>query len=159
MLKCVYSDDLIFEQGVYSLLGEGFVRDYFIIIDFDHGSFNQKNLPFNPRRETIGFASSDLAYYKAENLGIMMVLDKRAKIKDLLDFFLFKRKKATYKIKNPLTLREKELLLLVSGGIQIKDIATILDVNIKTIYTFRRNIMAKMGCRNRVRLYSDIVMS
>jgi len=157
MSKNVYSDNLMFEQGIYSLLGERLIDEYFVIIDFDSKSSIKSITALDPRREVIGFASNDISYYKAERAGIKIVLDKRAGVKDLLNFFLFRRSGTFYRLKSTLTLREKETLLLLTEGLSIKDVARELGLNENTVYTLRRNILVKLEIKNRIDLINYIV--
>jgi len=150
MSKFIYSDDLMFESGIYSLLGERLISEHFIIVDFDYKSLIIPSAIFDKRREVIGFASNDISYYKAKRVGIQIVLDKRSRIKDVLNFFLLRRRAAYYKLKNTLTLREKETLLLLTDGRSLEDVAEILGVKENTIYTLRRNILIKLKIKNRI---------
>ena len=114
------------------MLGEKLTNVHFIIIDFDY-TFSMNFKPaLNPRREVIGFASNDVSYYKTERAGIRIILDKKARIKDVLNFLLFRTSVALYNLNSTLTLREKETLLLLTDGRSIKDIA-----KENTVYSFR----------------------
>lgn len=157
MSKSVYSDDLMFVQGIYSLLGERLISEHYIIIDFDSKSPIKTITALDPRREIIGFSSNDVSYYKAKGADIRIVLDKRAGVKDVLNFFLFKRSDALYELKTSLTLREREILLLLADGISVKNVAREIGLNENTVYTLRRSIMVKLKIKNRVNLINYII--
>jgi DNA-binding CsgD family transcriptional regulator len=56
-----------------------------------------------------------------------------------------------HQLQNPaqnLTLREKEILLLISKGFASKQIADKLQISINTVNNHRRNILSKTGCLN-----------
>ena len=156
MSKNVFSDDLMFERGICSLLGERLISEHFIIIDFDCKSTIKCKKFSNQRRELIGFASNDVSFYKAQRAGVRIVLDKKARVKDVLNFFLFGRIVALYKLKSTLTLREKETLLLLTDGKSVEDVAKILNVKENTVYSFRRNIITKLDIKNRISLLNYI---
>jgi DNA-binding NarL/FixJ family response regulator len=52
-----------------------------------------------------------------------------------------------------LTLREREVLLLLANGNRIKDVAKMLDISPKTVETYRNRIMLKCGFAN----FTDLV--
>lgn len=47
-----------------------------------------------------------------------------------------------------LTSREREILQLIAEAKKSKEIAEMLHISLKTVYTHRRNIMEKLGARN-----------
>jgi len=47
-----------------------------------------------------------------------------------------------------ITDRELEVLKLTAAGLRVKDIATQLNIGIKTVDTHRSNLLAKLGCSN-----------
>jgi two-component system response regulator DevR len=53
--------------------------------------------------------------------------------------------------RNPLTLREIEILGLVARGFRNREIADVLDVNEQTIKNHLRTVMHKLGAPNRTR--------
>lgn len=150
MFKSVVSDNYYLKQGLYALLGGDFIDKFYIIVDFDHVSSAKQIILENPAKEIIGFASSDIAAYRAQASGVKYVIDKTSDLKDILDLFLFARTAALYVAKRELTLREKELLGLVCCGVKFSDLANLLGVTDKTVYTFIRNIRVKLGCENRI---------
>lgn len=152
MQNHMLSKDIYFVQGLYSLLGQGFVDRHYVIVDLDCFDINIVGLNYPEDKEVIGIASSDVAYYRALRAGIDMVLDKRSRLQDILDYFLCNRDSGSYRASNSLTPREKEVLNLISRGIDSNDIAKRLGLNRKTVYTFRRNLMQKLGCENRNQL-------
>jgi DNA-binding NarL/FixJ family response regulator len=55
-------------------------------------------------------------------------------------------------LRNKLTAREKEILLLVAAGNSSKEIAKRLFVGVSTVETHRANLMTKIGARNVAQL-------
>lgn len=153
----ILSEDIYFIHGLYALLGQEFIDEFYVIVDLDHFNVLGEEISFPKNKEIIGFASCDIAYYRAERLGLKSVLDKRSRLQDVLDYFLFKRRLGTYRVKNSLTIREREILNLLSDGIDSRGIAGKLGLNCKTIYTFRRNLMLKLGCGNRILLQNMLL--
>lgn len=158
MLKSVHSDNFFFKNGICSLLGDCFIRNFFIITDFDNENILNECHINNGDKEIVGFVTSDLSYYKAEELGIKSILDADASVKDILDYFLHKKKKALYKPKWKihLTPRERQFLLLIAGGMNLADISKTLKIKSKTVYSLRRNLMLKSGARNRIAFYNSL---
>ena len=54
--------------------------------------------------------------------------------------------------KSPLTGREREVLKLTAQGLRIKDIASQLNIGVKTVETHRANIMGKLSCNSSAEL-------
>jgi DNA-binding NarL/FixJ family response regulator len=53
---------------------------------------------------------------------------------------------------SPLTAREQSVLRLVAEGFSTKEIASALELSVKTIEKFRERIMAKLGLHDAVKL-------
>jgi DNA-binding NarL/FixJ family response regulator len=47
-----------------------------------------------------------------------------------------------------LTDREREVLILVAGGLSNKEVSTHLDIGVRTVETHRERIMRKLGIHN-----------
>jgi Response regulator containing a CheY-like receiver domain and an HTH DNA-binding domain len=152
----VLSDDPFFIQGLYSLLSKELVDDSFIVLDLDGFSYEGAIDLTSCNREIVAFASNDLAFYKAEQFGSFTVLDKKSSLKSILDYFLFKRSSGAYHIKRNLTQREKQMLGLIRDGVSSQEIALQLGIKHKTLYTYRRNLMIKLGCENRI-LFQNLI--
>jgi len=148
----ILSVDSFFIKGITTLLGEEFINESYIIVDLDFLNFSVEDLPQSTNKTIIGFASNDFSFYLAEKMKVDFVLNKKCPLTDIIDFFLFRRKKAIYHSKASLTFREKQLLDLVCKGATPLDLARSLGVKTKTVYTFRRNVMIKLGCNNRINL-------
>ena len=59
-------------------------------------------------------------------------------------------------ITNPFTIltkREKEVLILMLQGAQVKDISASLELKSNTISTFKKNILSKLGVNNNIELF------
>ncbi len=70
----------------------------------------------------------------------------------VLDSFL--RSESTKKtLQNPLTSRQREIVQLLTEGRSSKEVATLLNLSIKTIETHRANIMKRFHCHS----FSDLV--
>lgn len=52
-----------------------------------------------------------------------------------------------------LTKREKEVLILILQGAQVKEISASLDLKSNTISTFKKNILSKTGVSNNIELF------
>ena len=152
MSECILSADVFFTKGLVELLGEDFINESYIIVDLDCFPSSKNDLLSSRSKNVIGFASNDFSCYLAEKMKVDFILNKKSAIKDIIDFFLFRKEKALYYSHAPLTVREKQLLGLVCTGASPLDLAISLGVKTKTIYTFRRNIMIKLGCNNRLNL-------
>ena len=70
--------------------------------------------------------------------------------RSILNFFLKKETSGNYHTKFRLSLREKQMLSMLSRGESNQEIAEEFGVKLKTIYTHRRNLMNKLGCKNRI---------
>ena len=153
MSKFIYSHNFFFEQGLCSLLGDILIRDFVIIIDFD--SITAEDIKINKGSSK---EINDLSYYKAEEIGIKIIIDANASLIDILSFFLKNSKKALYKTrwKQRLTFRERQLLSLVAAGMPLDEISRTLNVKTTTVYAIRRNLMIKIGCRNRIAFYNNV---
>ena len=60
-------------------------------------------------------------------------------------------------IANPFTIlskREKEVLDLMLQGAQVKDISASLELKSNTISTFKKNILSKIGVKNKIELFN-----
>ena len=77
-------------------------------------------------------------------------LDKKSNTRSILNFFLKKETAGNYHTKFQLSLREKQILSMLSRGESNQEIAEEFGVKLKTIYTHRRNLMNKLGCKNRI---------
>jgi DNA-binding NarL/FixJ family response regulator len=55
-------------------------------------------------------------------------------------------------VKSLLTGREREVLKLTAQGLRIKDIASQLNIGVKTVETHRSNIMGKLSCNSSAEL-------
>ena len=70
----------------------------------------------------------------------------------VLDSFL--RSESTKKtLQDPLTSRQREIVQLLTEGKTSKEVATLLNLSIKTIETHRANIMKRLHCHS----FSDLV--
>ena len=59
-------------------------------------------------------------------------------------------------ITNPFTIltkREREVLILMLQGAQVKDISASLDLKSNTISTFKKSILSKTGVSNNIELF------
>lgn len=148
--NAVFSDDAFFVYGLCGLLSRELLNDFFIVLDFDCQYADDDVIPVSEDKEVVAFVSNDIAFYKAEKLGLPHVLDKKSSVQDILNFFLLKRDSGAYHIKRNLTQREKEILVLMSAGATHQEMASKLGINYKTFYTHRRNLMLKLGCGNRI---------
>ena len=52
-----------------------------------------------------------------------------------------------------LTRREKEVLILMLQGAQVKEISASLDLKSNTISTFKKSILSKTGVSNNIELF------
>ena len=59
-------------------------------------------------------------------------------------------------ITNPFTIltkREREVLILMLQGVQVKEISASLDLKSNTISTFKKSILSKTGVSNNIELF------
>ena len=59
-------------------------------------------------------------------------------------------------ITNPFTIltkREKEVLILMLQGAQVKEISASMELKSNTISTFKKNILSKTGVSNNIELF------
>ena len=52
-----------------------------------------------------------------------------------------------------LTKREKEVLILMLQGAQVKEISASMELKSNTISTFKKNILSKTGVSNNIELF------
>ena len=52
-----------------------------------------------------------------------------------------------------LTKREKEVLILMLQGAQVKEISASMELKSNTISTFKKNILSKAGVSNNIELF------
>ena len=52
-----------------------------------------------------------------------------------------------------LTKREKEVLILMLQGAQVKEISASMELKSNTISTFKKNILSKVGVSNNIELF------
>ena len=157
MQESVLSNDSFFITGLKNLLSKEFLNDYFTILDLDNIPQNGIDNIVTNDKEIVAFASSDLSSLHADNFGTIPVLDKRSSIKDILSYFIFKSQRSIYHSTIALTKREKEILYWFRKGISHDDISNKLNIKSKTIYTYRRNIMKKLGCENRIEFHKQLL--
>jgi len=152
MSTCILSKDSFFIKGIAELLGEDFINESYVIVDLDCLRLSRDEVFSSKNKTIIGFASNDFSFYLAEKMKVDFILNKKSPITDIIDFFLFRKNRALYHSQATLTVREKQLLELVCTGATPIDLARSLGVKTKTVYTFRRNVMIKLGCNNRINL-------
>ncbi|WP_370612106.1 helix-turn-helix transcriptional regulator [Citrobacter meridianamericanus] len=113
--------ELCWEQNV-------FTKEIMRVRMFSEGNFSRKNGYYD-------FSLNDPIDQIKEH--IMMLLKDTS----------FNRKHINHSI--ALTSREKELMLCISEGLSVKNIARKMGVSERTILVFRMSIIKKMGFRNR----------
>jgi two-component system response regulator DegU len=90
------------------------------------------------------------------NMGASAFMDKIINIEDMINtiravFFNKYNRKNVLKIEEVIfTKRELEMIPLICGGKQNKEIADELFINIKTVETHRHNLFLKTNCKNVV---------
>lgn len=148
--NCIFSNDSFFIFGLKSLLSQEFLSDFFTVLDLDNMSKDEvRNIKYNDK-ELVAFASNDLSSLNAGNFGEVAILDKKCSLKDIVGYFMLKNKNGIYNSTMNLTRREKEILKLLKKGLSHDDVSQELNIKHKTVYTYRRNIMQKLGCENRI---------
>ena len=152
----ILSKDKYFTLGLIELLGGEFIEKFFLIIDLDSINLSGPDWIYFSNKNIVAFTSSDLAFYKllalhkSDLFEKITVLDKKSNSKNILNFFLNKEIQGGYHTKSRLSLREKQMLIMFSRGASNQKIAEEFGLKLKTIYTHRRNLMIKLGCRNRI---------
>lgn len=112
----ILSKDKYFTLGLIELLGEEFIDNFFLIIDLDSNDLPGAEWIYFSNKNIVAFASSDLAFYKSELFGKVTVLDKKSNTRSILNFFLKKETAGNYHTKFQLSLREKQILSMLSRG-------------------------------------------
>lgn len=146
----VLSNDRFFIFGLKNLLSQEFLSDFFTVLDLDNMSKDEIGKMKINNKEIVAFASNDLSSLNADNFGEVAVLDKRCSLKDIVGYFMLKNKNGIYNSTMNLTKREKEILRLLKKGLSHDAVSQELNIKHKTVYTYRRNIMQKLGCENRI---------
>ncbi len=59
--------------------------------------------------------------------------------------------------KNPLSTRQKEVLILSIQGLSSKEVSSALGIKLETVSTTKRNIYRELGC-NRIKTAIDIAI-
>jgi len=101
----------------------------------------------NQKPALLLFTSSDITGYKLEEH-----MDYTLEVSDQNSHFVPILKGALGNKKNPLALRESQILKLIADGVSSKDIAGKLGVSIETVKTQRRNMLGKTEAKNTVHL-------
>lgn len=153
----IVSNDRYFILGLTKLLGEEFIDRHCFIIDLDANSVSDMEPHFFVNKTIVVFASKPCCLYKSKKLEGSIILDKRCSVDCILSFFKGNKTMNTYLPELNLSLRERQILSVMCREGCNKKIATELGVSIKTIYTHRRNIMNKLGCKNRIELQKIIL--
>ena len=71
----------------------------------------------------------------------------------VMEAYRFKSEKS----KNPLTLRERQVLQLIAEGKSTKDIASLLGISVKTVESHRTRLMHKLGIHELASLVRYVV--
>jgi len=146
----IFSKDSYFTQGLIELLGAEFIEHFYLIVDLDFNDLSECKPVAQSEKSIVAFASNDFSFYKSYPYKDIPVLDKRSSESEILSFFLQKKSSGNYHTKFHLSQRERQMLIMMSRGESNEQIAEELGVKLKTIYTHRRNLMTKLGCKNRV---------
>jgi len=146
----ILSKDKYFTQGLIDLLGAEFIDHFYFIVDLDFNDLSECAPVTQSKKSIVAFASNDFSFYKSAPYKEVPVLDKRSSESEILSFFLQRKMSGNYHTKFHLSQRERQMLTMLSRGESNEKIAEELGVKLKTIYTHRRNLMAKLGCKNRV---------
>lgn len=59
--------------------------------------------------------------------------------------------------KNPLTTRQKQVLILSIQGLSSKEVSSALGIELETVSSTKRNIYQKLGC-NRIEIAIEIAI-
>lgn len=149
----IISNDNFFSQGLIHLLGRRFIEDFFLIIDLDFNELDSISEMFNTEKKIIVFTSKNISSFNHEFIFNINILDKRCSAKEILKYFTTHRLTNEPYVELLLTRRERQMLKILLSGEKISLIAKKLGVSRKTIYSHRRSMMSKLGCKNRIDFY------
>lgn len=149
----IISDDVFFSHGLTKLLGRDFIDEFFLIIDFDSYRMDRLQEIVNTKKTLVAFLSRDSSFYKLGLLENIKLLDKKSSTKEILNYFITNKVQRNYHVKFKLSRRERQMLHMFFNGEGVSFIAEELGLSVKTIYAHRRNMMNKLGCKNRIDLY------
>lgn len=153
----ILSNNSFFILGIKKLLHKEKINNYHAILDLDNMSHADTLNLICIDQDIVAFASNDLSSLNVEKFGGMTILDKRCSIKDILNYFTLKKQCGIYHATTVFTPREKEIFHLLKKGISHSEISHNLNIKNKTIYTYRRNIMKKLCCKNRIEFQKKLL--
>lgn len=161
---CIYSDNIFFITGVKTLIAEVFYDKKYVI----HVYPERKCLDINPDSEQLWeqmFVFTDIrnslfslfmvlrfgdklvsGYGNVDDVRQMLLSDKNRKI--------FSTPAFPY---GSLSLREREVFCCMKLRMTDNEIAGKLSLSKKTISGHRRNILSKLGIKNKIKLYKFLM--
>ncbi|KAF1369197.1 helix-turn-helix domain-containing protein [Yokenella regensburgei] len=153
----IFCDDKFFAIGLAEVIPSGLAHGTFAFFDNEyilkHGV---KNSIHATSSQSIIFIDNDLDYYAlqilARDIGLLLI-NKKAKLSDILTSILLFEKKECYKARLSLSQCELQVMECLMQGNSVDETAEKLKKNGKTIYSHRNAIIKKLELQNRNALY------
>ena len=151
--KHILSKDIYFINGLLSLLGGDFVLDGFLVVDLTCCELLNIEPFFHSHKQIVLFVPNALSFHKSKLYEHITVFDRKSSRVSVLNFFMAKKAPMKACLKYNLSSREHQILKLLIDGRNGHEISFALGLDLKTVYTHRRNVMNKLGCKNRIMFY------
>ncbi|WNN54674.1 LuxR C-terminal-related transcriptional regulator (plasmid) [Hafnia alvei] len=152
----IFSKDNYFSIGINSLLTPELIDKYYDILDLETTSYKQIKRLLRPRKKIVVFISNDIDYYSLRHVNNVMFIDKRSKPSAIFSYLAADDSSFAYQVRKKLSKRENEVLSHIQRGLSACEIGTRLGINVKTIYSHRRNLIGKLHIENKIHLYRNI---
>lgn len=151
----IFSKDNYFSIGINALLTPELIDECYDILDLETTSYQQINHLLRPRKKIVVFISDDIDYYSLRHVNNVMFIDKRSKPSAVFSYLAAEDSSFAYQVRNKLSKRENEVLSYIQRGLSASEIGKRLGINIKTVYSHRRNLIGKLHIENKIHLYSN----
>lgn len=152
----VISNDYFFILGLSALLSRELIDENYFIVDVETTNHLQASRCLFQGRNVFAFISNDLDYYMHCHLENVIFIDRQAPEKEVLFCLLVDNARFNYRVRHPLSCREKEVLFCMKDGLSTHAIGERLSMNMKTFYAHRARLITKLQVGNRIALYKII---
>lgn len=156
----IYSDDLFYVTGVNSILTEMFDENEYIIHIYSERECLDMGLCYGQSFVFAHVRNPFLCFYVSLCCYDNLFMGKGS-IDDIRRFILAgkqknKENRRGRNFKRSLSSREREIVRCIMFGMTDDEIAEEFNLSKKTISAHRRNILSKMGIKNRNELYKSL---